>query len=445
MQLDEMIARNLAHALLSVEWGATALEGAAAQTLPDTRRHVRRGIVRELIGLHRRSGRVYPPDVAWIVDHLLESRRFALAVIPIERGDHDWKVSLAAACFSPAPGLTGLDLPHLETPAALAQWLDLSLDQLDWMADVRRQSSITRIPILQHYRFHIVPKRSGHPRLIEEPKPRLKSVQTRILHSIMDKLPAHPAAYGFVAGRSCVEGAAKHAGERVLLTADIADFFATTPVRRVHATFRSLGYPHSVARLLTGLTTTVTPISVLTRLRREWDAPPDLADVFGVRHVPQGAPTSPALANLAANALDRRLSGLADRYGATYTRYSDDLAFSGGDGLRRNADWFLWIVAEIARDEGYAINAAKTRIAPAGSRQRVTGIVVNRHANVARDDFDRLKATLHNAVRFGPATQNRDAHPDFRAHLTGRVGWVEQVNPVRGAKLRRLLEQVRWD
>lgn len=444
MQLDEILARNLAHALLSEQWEATKLEAAAVSVLPDTLPHVRRGILRELLGAHRRSGLACWPDAGWIVDQLLRSRRFALALAPIERGEHEWKVSLAAACFAPLPRLAGLAVPHLATPADLAEWLGVSIDQLDWMADARRQSAVTRIAILQHYRFHIVPKRSGRPRLIEEPKPRLKALQKRILKGILEKLPVHEAAHGFVSGRSCLDAAAKHAGESVVLTADLADFFATTPVRRVHAIFRTLGYPQAVARLLTGLTTNVVPSSVLARVRRQ-SGRAGLSDAFGVRHLPQGAPTSPALANLAANALDRRLQGLAGRYGAAYTRYADDLAFSGGVGLRRNADWFLWVVAEIARDEGYRLNVAKTRIASAGQRQRVTGIVVNRHTNVERDDFDRLKATLHNAVREGPASQNREAHADFRAHLTGRVGWVEQVNPTRGAKLRRLLDQIGWD
>ncbi len=74
----------------------------------------------------------------------------------------------------------------------------------------------------------------------------------------------------------------------------------------------------------------------------------------------------------------------------------------------------------------------------------MTGIVVNEHCNVGRAEFDALKAVLHNCTRTGPNSQNRAMVPDFRAHLGGRVSWVEQNNPLRGAKLRRLYDRIDW-
>ncbi|MEO0914098.1 MAG: hypothetical protein AAFY59_14100, partial [Pseudomonadota bacterium] len=102
----------------------------------------------------------------------------------------------------------------------------------------------------------------------------------------------------------------------VVLRFDIRDFFPSITAARIHALFRCLGYPHTVARALTGLTTTVTHPNILTRL-----SPTQRRD-FARPHLPQGAPTSPALANLAAFKLDRRLSGLARSKGASYTRYA---------------------------------------------------------------------------------------------------------------------------
>ena len=90
------------------------------------------------------------------------------------------------------------------------------------------------------------------------------------------------------------------------------------------------------------------------------------------------------------------------------------------------------------------MNAGKTRIMPRSTRQRVTGIVVNAHCNVGRAEFDALKAVLHNCARLGPAGQNRAGVGDFRRHLDGRVCWVEQVNPRRGAKLRGMFERIGW-
>jgi hypothetical protein len=78
-------------------------------------------------------------------------------------------------------------------------------------------------------------------------------------------------------------------------------------------------------------------------------------------------------------------------------------------------------------------------------RQRVCGIVVNEHPNVGREQYDELKAILHNAARNGPAAENRAGVPDFRAHLLGRIAWVASLNPGRGEKLRRRFDQIAWD
>lgn len=442
MQLAEQIARSLVHAMLSVPWQAEQLAQAATSVLPDAEQRVLRDLIRSVL---KEKPFSYPPSPDWLLGFFSESWRFDAAITPIfERGDR-WNVSIEPAAFAPHQRFVGLDVPILESPGDLAQWIDVSLPHLDWMADTRRQATRTDIPILQNYRYRFVAKRSGPPRLLEEPKPLLKSVQRRILSDIVGKLPAHDAAHGYVAGRSCLSGAARHAGEAVVVAADLKNFFPSTPVGRVHAIFRSIGYPNAVARMLTGLTTSVVPEIVLRRLPRGQRHDRQTRALFVHPHLPQGAPTSPALANLAAFSLDCRLAGLARAYAANYTRYADDLAFSGGAGLNRNADWFLWIVSQIARDEGYAVNPAKTRVMPRSVQQRVTGIVVNRHINIAREDYDRLKATLCNAVRHGAAAQNREGHADLRAHLEGRVGWVEQVNPPRGERLRNLLEQIVWE
>jgi hypothetical protein len=77
-------------------------------------------------------------------------------------------------------------------------------------------------------------------------------------------------------------------------------------------------------------------------------------------------------------------------------------------------------------------------------RQQVAGVVVNAGSNVPREDYDRLRALLHNAARHGPASQNRAGHPQFRSHVLGRVSWVASLNPERGAKLREAFERVDW-
>jgi hypothetical protein len=140
--------------------------------------------------------------------------------------------------------------------------------------------------------------------------------------------------------------------------------------------------------------------------------------------------------------LDRRLAGYAAAAGWSYGRYADDLTFSGSSGLA--APRLVRVVSDIARDEGFAVHPGKTRVMRSSQRQQVTGIVVNTRPTVARATEDRLRAVLHEARLRGPETANREQHPSFRAHLEGRVGWVEAVNPVRGRRLRRELDAITW-
>lgn len=329
---------------------------------------------------------------------------------------------LAPPAFCPDPALAMLGLPALADTAALADWLAITPDQLTRFADLRALSALCSSPFARHYRTRTIPKKNGSHRLIEEPKPFLKTLQRRVLAGLLNLVPPHAAAHGFTPGRNCLSAAQRHAGEALVLCFDLKDFFPSVSFSRIYSLFRTLGYPTAVARALAGLTTTVTPPDA---------APPGPA--IG-RHLPQGAPTSPALANPAALKLDRRLAGLARRIGAGYSRYADDLAFSGD---ARIGPILLRAVPEIVHEEGFHLNPAKTRAMPHHGRQKVTGIIVNRHLNLPRADYDLLKATLHHLAN--PADPRR-TDPAFRAHLDGRIAWAEQVNPVRARKLRLRLD-----
>jgi hypothetical protein len=218
----------------------------------------------------------------------------------------------------------------------------------------------------------------------------------------------------------------------------------------VYGIFRTAGYPESVAHTLTALSTNVVPIGVSQQLSGPTDSGLvesqfSLARRLATPHLPQGAPTSPALANLAAFRLDRRLRGLAAALELTYTRYADDITFSGPDRLLRIADQLRSTIGHIARAEGFTVNDRKSTLTTRAGRQQVCGVVVNQRPNVPRADYDTLKAILHNAAKKGPGDQNRNGEPDFRAHLLGRIAWVEQLNPQRGAKLRGQFVHIPWD
>jgi hypothetical protein len=359
---------------------------------------------------------------------------------------------VASPRMAPPPLALGeIALPDLPTPGAIAEWLGSTPAQLDWLADVRGWTARRNEPRLRHYTFRWVPKRSGGFRLLEIPKRRLLCIQRRILAELLEFVPPHEAAHGFRAAHSSLTNARAHVGQAVVVRMDLQDFFVSVGAPRVDALLRTLGYPEAAARVLTGLCTTSAPACALDArdpARYAFELPQlgwtDRKRLLAP-HLPQGAPTSPALANLCAFRLDLRLSAAASDAGARYTRYADDLSFSGGADFARNVERFASLAAAIAAEEGFAVNHRKTRIMPRGQRQEVTGVVVNTKPNLRRADFDRLKAILTNCIRNGPREENRRGAGDFRSHLQGRIAHAAMLNPKRGAKLRSLFRQIAWD
>lgn len=335
--------------------------------------------------------------------------------------------------------LPGRHLPQLATPGDLAQWLGLSVDELDWFADLGRRNR-QAAGRLTHYRYQWRPKSTVGYRLLEAPKYRLRALQRQLLDDILNRIPPHEAAHGFRRGRSCLTHAALHVGKAWVVRLDLEDFFPAIAAGRVVRLFQTLGYPMPTARYLGALCTHATPIAVVSEGPGTWRARRE----YTAAHLPQGAPTSPPLANLCAFALDARLHGLAGHLGLVYSRYADDLALSGEAICRRDLPGMLRSVATIAAEEGFRVNPRKTRLLPAHRRQQLTGIVVNETLNVPRQAFDELKAILYNCTRHGPAAENRDGHADFRAHLAGRISHVAQVNPAKGRRLQAMFEQIQW-
>ncbi len=345
-------------------------------------------------------------------------------------------------------GATRWPVLRLDSVGDLANELGLHPARLRWLADVASLERTVPDEALRHYRYRWIPKRTGGARLIEAPKPRLKLVQRHLLREVVSVIPPHEAAHGFRPGRSVHTYASPHVGCAVVVRLDLEGFFASVAAGRVFGILRTAGYPEAVAHVLTGLVTNTTPLAtqqaVPTPASHGRAAHRRHLQHLAHPHLPQGAPTSPALANLAAYALDRRLTGLAASFGATYTRYADDLAFSGPHRLRRSCAALVDLVNQIVRDEGFVVQRSKTRIATSAERQLLAGLVVNQRPNVPRADFDQLKAVVHDAATNGPVVANREDRPDFRSHLLGRISWVEASNPTRGAKLRASCEDIAW-
>jgi hypothetical protein len=414
---DPAFVMRLTGVLLSGPWRPLEMKLRAWFTFPDDRRLLKVviGQVWDQFGTARPAVKTltkFLRDALESQPHLPEIRRVNL---------------------SPPTMTARWSVPALATPGQLAAWLDVPVNKLDWLADVRGLTVKQTQPKLRHYVNVWIPRRRGKPRLLEVPKPLLKSIQRRILHGILDQIPPHDATHGFRKQRSILSYALPHVGRRVVLRFDLRDFFASISAARVLAIFRAAGYPTEIARQLTGLCTTRTPDQIpVSELR--WRS----------RHLPQGAPTSPALANLAAFGLDVRLHALAKKLGATYTRYADDLAFSGDQRLEHAARRLQVLAAVIAAEEGFELHLRKSRFMRQGVRQQLAGIVINSRPNLAREAYDALKAILHNCARHGPDGQNRAGHADFRRHLFGRIEYLKMLNPSRAAKLAMVFNRIVW-
>ncbi|MHC4121114.1 MAG: reverse transcriptase family protein [Planctomycetota bacterium] len=221
------------------------------------------------------------------------------------------------------------------------------------------------------YHCYTIPKRSGGHRQICAPEVTLKMIQRRILRRLLKKLKSHPCATGFEAGRSIVSNANAHVGAAVVLRMDIKDFFNSTRQKRVRRFFSSLGWNRFAARLLTELCTYEGSL-------------------------PQGAPTSPRLSNLVNYPLDTRLAGAAEKLGATYTRYADDITFSFKTDRPRLVSDAIRRTKLVLADYGYRIHhKLKLSVRRRHQQQRVTGLVVNQCVNLPRKTRRWLRAVRH--------------------------------------------------
>lgn len=200
-----------------------------------------------------------------------------------------------------------------------------------------------------HYQEFWMRKRSGGYRMVSAPDKDLQAIQSTIYSRILSSVTiVHPAAVGFRCGRSVVDNAAPHLGKRYVLKMDIHDFFGSIRSPRVRQTFKKIGYPENVSKVL----------GALCCLHR---------------HLPQGAPTSPALSNIVGYEMDRKLAALAAEYGVTYTRYADDLTFSGDVFPKEQ---IIPQVKRIIRDEKFEPNHKKTHFMNQSSRKIITGVSV---------------------------------------------------------------------
>ena len=307
-------------------------------------------------------------------------------------------------------------LPVWKTEAEVAAALGISVGELRFFSIHRDKERV------RHYVTFAVPKRSGGERVIQAPKARLKALQRKLLGLLVDRLPLAEPAHGFRVSRSIRTGAEPHVGQAVLVQMDLADFFPSVTFPRVRGLLIALGYGYPVAATLAALMTEAE--------RQPVDVDGTIFHVpVGPRHCVQGAPTSPGLCNAVVVRLDRRLSGLARRAGFRYTRYADDITFSGTDP--RRIGFLLVFARRVIESEGFRLNDAKTRVSRRGQRQVVTGVSVNDTLGLSRKARRRLRARIHHA-------RSKATHdPAEAAAIEGHLAYVNMLNPGQAAALRR--------
>jgi RNA-directed DNA polymerase len=268
--------------------------------------------------------------------------------------------------------------------AELAQWLDLPAAELcEWLGSTPMWARG------YDYARFTIPKRRGGARTIQAPSDKLKALQRRILHRLLNPLPMHPAATGFARGRSIVDNARPHVGRGVVINLDLADFFPSITAEHVVTAFRGLGWNAEAATILSRICT-------------------------HEGHLPQGAPTSPAISNLVCRRLDERLTKLVKRFDGHYTRYADDMTISL-PGLGHNkrlrckpknippfkqprfpSRSLITTIRSIIEEEGFAIQMKKKlRVQRPHQRQTATGLVVNRTIHLPRAIRRRIRAMQH--------------------------------------------------
>jgi retron-type reverse transcriptase len=250
------------------------------------------------------------------------------------------------------------------------------------------------------YKRYEIPKKDGSVRVIAQPSRELKAVQAWILRNILNKLSSSDNCKGFEVGCSILDNAAPHVGANFILNLDLKDFFPSIKAAKVYNIFSSIGYSKSVAAILTNLTV-----------------------VDG--RLPQGAPTSPKLANLICLKLDSRIQGYAGPRGLIYTRYADDISISA-QTIKKTMN-ARSVLEQIIASEGLQINRKKTAIQGTMRRKEITGLILSSNkVGIGREKFRKIRAQVFSLFT--------DKSSDF-AKINGILSYVYSVDK---ASCRRL-------
>lgn len=307
------------------------------------------------------------------------------------------------------------------------------------------------------YKTFRIRKKSGGFRVIAIPDKHLLNVQQWIYRQILSRAQPSSVSYAFESGKSIRDAASVHCGCRWLIKLDFYNFFGSISEIDVYRVFRHLGYEPLIGFELARLCTRLGSLTTFQNQQR-WH----ITDRYGVikqyheermGHLPQGAPTSPALSNMVMLEFDRKVMSLAAKQRLTYSRYADDLNFSTLQKAfsREQAKAFIYEVYRVMRDHGHSPNMCKTTIIPPGARKIILGLLVD-------TEQPRLQKSVRNQIRqhiyylkhaeVGPDqhAQRRgyDSTLGLQQYLNGLVSYVSDIDKALGEKYRRELSSVEW-
>lgn len=297
-----------------------------------------------------------------------------------------------------------------------------------------------------YYKYFAIKKRRGGLRRIMSPYSELRDVQTWIKENILDKIELPNCVKAFVKGRNIMENAKMHEGRKYILKVDITNFFESIGVRQVYVAFRKMGYDRSVAVWLANLCTAKIEDYKYEQLEDQEEIQKLFNDLYHKSEpfLVQGAPTSPGLANIICNRMDKRMMGLANKHGFTYSRYADDMTFSADKKDRLPK---VSMIRKIVETEGFHLNDEKIELLHEGNRQIVTGLLVDNHVRVPGRYKKDIKRHIHFCLKYGGREHFHRIAPGKafgKEWLAGRIRYIHSVEPETAKKLWAEFERIDW-
>ena len=338
--------------------------------------------------------------------------------------------------LSYADGLDGKGLPVIFDQQHLSYLL--YMEHRDLKKLVRSASG--------YYKYFAIKKRHGGLRRIMSPYCELRTVQTWIKENILDKIEQPIYVTAFAKGRTVMENAKMHEGRKYILKVDIANFFESIGVRQVYVAFKKMGYDKGVAAWLANLCTAKIEDYKYEQLEDQEEIQ-KLFDNLYHKSEPflvQGAPTSPGLANIICNRMDKRMMGLANKHGFNYSRYADDMTFSADEKDRLPK---VGLIRKIVATEGFRLKEEKTELLHEGNRQIVTGLLVDDHVRVPGRYKKNIKRHIHFCLKYGGREHFHRIAPGKafgKEWLAGRIRYVHSVEPETAKKLWKEFEKIDW-